>query len=80
MPRISDLYYQQTGDSPSGAAAWGIGLAVSKAIVEAHCGRLTVASLGRNRRATFALELETLGVENAGQENEVSIHSIQRRR
>ncbi len=38
----------------------GLGLAISKAMVEAHGGTLTVASAGRDRGATFRVMLETV--------------------
>ena len=35
----------------------GLGLAISRAVAEAHGGRLTAASAGKDRGATFTLEL-----------------------
>jgi signal transduction histidine kinase len=37
----------------------GLGLAISRSVVEAHGGRLTVASAGRGRGSTFTLDLAT---------------------
>lgn len=44
----------------------GLGLAISKAMVAAHHGRLTVKSDGKNRGATFALTLATVSAPADG--------------
>jgi signal transduction histidine kinase/CheY-like chemotaxis protein len=38
----------------------GLGLAISKAMVDAHGGRIRVASPGKDRGSTFSLELKTV--------------------
>ena len=44
----------------------GLGLAISKAIVEAHGGALTAASAGEGRGATFTVVLATVPAAEAG--------------
>jgi signal transduction histidine kinase/CheY-like chemotaxis protein len=43
----------------------GLGLAISKAMVEAHDGRITVTSEGRDRGATFTVTLHTIATPAA---------------
>src|SRR5205807_1115631 len=38
----------------------GLGLAISKAMIEAHGGRLTAHSAGRGQGATFVIEIDTI--------------------
>ena len=38
----------------------GLGLAITRSVVEAHGGRVTAASLGRGRGATFTIELDAV--------------------
>ncbi|MEO6724252.1 MAG: ATP-binding protein [Blastocatellia bacterium] len=53
MPRIFDKFVQ-VPNAPTGGA--GLGLAISKQIIEAHGGQITVQSeLGRGATFTFTL-------------------------
>jgi signal transduction histidine kinase/ActR/RegA family two-component response regulator len=52
--------FERGPDGPRGqGAGLGLGLAIARAIAEAHGGRLTAASAGKDRGATFRLELAT---------------------
>jgi signal transduction histidine kinase len=61
MPRIFDAF-EQVGRSQSGGL--GLGLAISKAIIDRHEGRIMASSEGLGRGATFTIELSkvTAGV------------------
>ncbi|PWT81604.1 MAG: hybrid sensor histidine kinase/response regulator [Acidobacteria bacterium] len=56
FPKIFDAF-EQGGRSQLGGL--GLGLAISKALVEAHQGIITAASAGRNKGSTFALAFPT---------------------
>ena len=61
MPRIFDAF-EQVGRSQTGGL--GLGLAISKAIIDRHEGRIMASSEGLGRGATFTIELSkvTAGV------------------
>src|SRR6266568_2434731 len=44
----------------------GLGLAISKAMVDAHGGKIRVESLGKDRGATFSVELKTVSTPAGG--------------
>jgi CheY-like chemotaxis protein len=54
LPRIFDPFEQ--GDNV-GSGGLGLGLAISKAIVELHEGRISASSTGANQGATLVIEL-----------------------
>jgi HAMP domain-containing protein/signal transduction histidine kinase len=56
LPRIFDAF-EQGGRTQLGGL--GLGLAISKALVEAHKGTITAQSAGRNKGATFTLVFPT---------------------
>jgi HAMP domain-containing protein/signal transduction histidine kinase len=56
LPKIFDAFEQ--GDRTQ-LGGLGLGLAISKALVEAHKGTITAQSAGRNKGATFALVFPT---------------------
>lgn len=57
LTRIFNPFEQ--GESEQPTAGLGLGLAISKATAEAHHGRLTARSAGKDNGATFTLELAT---------------------
>ncbi len=57
LPHVFDAFEQGRIRSPRRTGGLGLGLAISKAIVEMHGGTLTAASEGRGRGATFTLSL-----------------------
>ena len=56
LPKIFDAF-EQGGRTQSGGL--GLGLAISKTLVEAHKGMITAESLGRNNGSTFTLVFPT---------------------
>jgi CheY-like chemotaxis protein len=57
LPRIFDAFAQGEDTLTRRFGGLGLGLTISRSLVEAHGGRLTAASLGRGRGTTFTLEL-----------------------
>ena len=52
--------FEQGEVSPRHRGGLGLGLAIGRALAEAHGGRLTATSLGPGRGSTFVLELPTI--------------------
>ncbi|HZF08399.1 MAG TPA: response regulator, partial [Thermoanaerobaculia bacterium] len=71
LPHIFDAFDQGRSGTTRRFGGLGLGLAISRAIVELHGGRLTAASQGRDRGATFTVRLPLpglpAGVERAGE-------------
>jgi len=57
LPRIFDAFEQGEPDVTRRYGGLGLGLAISKAIVELHGGSITVRSDGRDRGTTFSVRL-----------------------
>lgn len=57
LPRIFDPFEQGSRDVTRSFGGLGLGLSISRSVVEAHGGRLTVRSEGRGRGSVFALVL-----------------------
>jgi PAS domain S-box-containing protein len=60
LPRIFQPFEQGEKTSTRRFGGLGLGLAISKSIVDHHAGKLTARSPGRNQGAIFALELSTV--------------------
>ena len=61
LPRIFDAFEQTDRRITRQFGGLGLGLAVSRAIVDLHGGSLTAASAGRDRGSTFAVRLPLMG-------------------
>lgn len=71
LPRIFDAF-EQTGRSITRQfGGLGLGLAVSRAIVDLHGGRLAAASGGRGQGSTFAVRLPLRGIRDEMEETGV---------
>jgi signal transduction histidine kinase len=62
LPKIFDTFQQGAG-GPAGGL--GLGLAISKAIVESHGGKIYASSKGSGTGTTFIIELKTAQEEGA---------------
>lgn len=59
FPKIFRVFEQGDSTLTRRFGGLGLGLALSRSIVEAHGGRLTATSAGKDRGATFTIELAT---------------------
>ena len=57
LPHVFEQFYRGEKSRSRDTGGSGLGLAISKGIVEAHDGRIWVASSGRGQGATFAFTL-----------------------
>ena len=60
LPHVFDRFYQTDSSRDRALGGAGLGLAISKAIVEAHDGRITAASPGRDQGSTFTIHLPSV--------------------
>jgi len=56
LPKIFEMFQQAAGEPLGGL---GLGLAISKAIIESHGGKIYASSKGSGTGATFTIELKT---------------------
>jgi PAS domain S-box-containing protein len=61
VPRIFNAFEQADQSVARQFGGLGLGLAISRALVELHGGAIRVESAGRGRGATFVVELPTVG-------------------
>jgi PAS domain S-box-containing protein len=66
LDRVFDAFEQGDGLPCSASNGLGLGMSISKTIVEQHGGTITVASAGAGRGATFTVELSTMVAGLAG--------------
>jgi CheY-like chemotaxis protein len=59
LPRVFDAFEQGDFRRASQSGGLGLGLAISKAVVDMHGGHITARSAGPGRGSTFAVELST---------------------
>jgi PAS domain S-box-containing protein len=60
LPKIFYAFEQGESSMVRRFGGLGLGLAISRSVAEAHGGRLTALSAGKDQGATFLLELETV--------------------
>jgi signal transduction histidine kinase len=60
LPRVFEAFEQGRKAITTRYGGLGLGLAISKALVDAHGGHISAASEGAGRGATFAVELKTV--------------------
>ncbi len=58
MPRLFDAFEQAEGSITRRYGGLGLGLTISRALVEAHGGKLTAVSAGEGRGTTFSVRLQ----------------------
>jgi PAS domain S-box-containing protein len=63
LPKLFTAFEQGDVRAMRQQAGLGLGLAISKRLVEAHGGSITAASEGRGRGASFTVELPVVAVE-----------------
>jgi len=70
LPRIFDAFEQGEQTITRRFGGLGLGLAISRSLIDMHGGHLNVASDGHNQGATFTVELQTVGGAPAEREPE----------
>jgi signal transduction histidine kinase/ActR/RegA family two-component response regulator len=78
MQRIFDPFEQGSRSFEHRVGGLGLGLAISKSLAEAHSGRLTAESDGRDRGSTFIFSMPTLSPAEAATVPIRSSHEVSR--
>jgi signal transduction histidine kinase/CheY-like chemotaxis protein len=73
LPYVFEAFEQGRTRSPRGIGGLGLGLAISKAIVELHGGRLTAESSGRGQGTTVTVSLPASLPRRDHESGEISI-------
>lgn len=66
---IFDRFYREESGRDRGLPGTGLGLAITKALVEAHGGRIEVASPGINQGSTFSIILPVISNMSEGEDD-----------
>ena len=64
LPRVFDAFEQGGPETTRQFGGLGLGLAITKVLVDLHGGTIRAESTGRNHGSTFTLELPTASVDN----------------
>ena len=62
LPRIFDRFSQQDGSTTRGQSGLGLGLSISRHLVELHGGTITAHSVGEGHGSTFHVEIPMIAV------------------
>ncbi len=65
LPRLFNAFEQESSETTRAFGGLGLGLAISKALVEQHGGELAGMSAGRGHGATFTVSLATVAAPEA---------------
>jgi signal transduction histidine kinase len=74
IERIFELFYQVPDANHTASSGLGIGLSLSRRVIELHGGTLTASSEGRGRGATFVVKLPSTVAPAAASANVVPLH------
>ncbi|MBD2212414.1 PAS domain S-box protein [Nostoc linckia FACHB-104] len=64
LPHVFELFQQQDSSTTRAFGGLGLGLAIARQVVEAHGGKIAVASAGEGLGATFSVQLPLMSVSN----------------
>jgi Signal transduction histidine kinase len=67
LPRIFDSFEQGVRQVQAGQGGLGLGLAISRAIIEAHHGQVEASSPGKNRGTMVTISLATIAMSSSSE-------------